>query len=125
MDAYQDAIGILKEAKSRYPNLRGDVHFFVGGRAEAEALIALGFTLSFTAVITFARDYDDVIRAIPLMSILSETDSPYVAPASRRGQRNDPLAVTLVVAKIAEIRGGDLEEVRQTLLANAQKMFSL
>lgn len=92
---------------------------------EAEALIALDFTLSFTAVITFARDYDEVIRAVPLTSILSETDAPYVAPASRRGKRNDPLAVIEVVAKIADIKGEDPETVRATLLANAQHLFSL
>lgn len=124
-DAYQDVLTILTEAKGMYPNLRGDMHFFVGGVAEAEAFTALGFTLSFTAVITFARDYDDAIRAVPLTSILAETDAPYVAPASRRGQRNDPLAVVDVVAKIAEIRGEDLETVRTTLLSNTHCMFSL
>lgn len=125
MDAYGDLIEILTEAKEKHPNLLGDIHFFAGGIREAEALIALGFAISFTAVITFARDYDDVIRATPLTSILSETDSPYVAPASRRGERNDPLAVIDVVQKIAAIRGEDPEAVRAALLANAQHLFSL
>ena len=125
MDAYTDLIEVLKAAKAEYPTLRGDIHFFVGGVAEAEALIALGFTISFTAVITFARDYDDVIKSVPLGSILSETDAPYVAPLSRRGTRNDPLAVQDVVAKIAEIRGEDFEVVRQNLLANAKRLFAL
>lgn len=124
-DAYQDLINILKEAKSKHPNLRGDVHFFVGGIQEAEMLIALDFTVSFTAVITFARDYDAVIRAVPLGSILSETDAPYVAPVSRRGKRNDPLAVVEVVGEIASIRGEDPETIRAALLANAQRLFSL
>jgi len=123
MDAYQDLIAILGEAKTTYPSLRGDIHFFVGGVEEAEAFIALGFTVSFTAVITFARDYDAVIRAVPLASILSETDAPYLAPASRRGKRNDPLAVVEVAAKIAAIRGEDPEMVRETLLENAQRLF--
>ncbi len=125
MDAYRDLIDILKEAKAAHPALRGDAHFFVGGVAEEEALIALGFTVSFTAVITFARDYDEVIRAAPLASILSETDAPYIAPASRRGKRNDPLAVIEVVSKIAEIRGEDTETVRAALLTNAERVFSL
>lgn len=124
-DAYHDIIAILQEAKNTYPRLRGDSHFFVSGEVEAAAFIVLDFTVSFTAVITFARDYDEVIRTVPLASILSETDSPYVAPASRRGQRNDPLAVVDVVAKIAEIRGEDLETIRQALLANAEHIFSL
>ncbi len=124
-DAYQDLIEILKEAKVHYPSLRGDIHFFVGDLKEAEAFIVLDFTISFTAVITFARDYDAVIKSVPLTSILSETDAPYLAPASRRGQRNDPLAVQEVVAKIAEIRGEDLETVRAALLANARRMFGM
>ena len=124
-DAYEDVIAILTEAKKTHPGLRGDIHFFVGGVAEAQALIALDFTLSFTAVITFARDYDAVIRSVPLTSILSETDAPYVAPVSRRGSRNDPLSVKDVVQKIAEIRGEDAEVVQTALIANARKMFSL
>lgn len=125
-DAYHDLIKILKEVKVAHGSaVRGDVHFFVGGISEAEALIALGFTISFTAVITFARDYDEVIKSVPLTSILSETDAPYVAPISRRRERNDPLAVIDVVAKIAEIRGELLETTRSTLLANAQNLFCL
>lgn len=122
-DAYTDLIQILTEAKQKYPDLRGDIHFFVGGVPEMQALTALGFTVSYTAVITFARDYDEVIRAAPLDSILSETDAPYVAPLSRRGERNDPLAVEDVVARIAEIRGEDPEVVREALLANADRLF--
>jgi TatD DNase family protein len=124
-DAYQDLILILKEAKAAHPKLHGDIHFFVGGVEEAKELIALGFTVSFTAVITFARDYDEVIRTVPLTSILSETDAPYLAPLARRGERNDPLAVIDVVAKIAEIRGEDPEAVRITLLENARRVFAL
>ena len=124
-DAYQDLIGMLQEGKARHPHLRGDVHFFVGGIEEMQALTTLGFTVSFTAVITFAREYDAVLRAAPLANILSETDAPYVAPASRRGQRNDPLAVEEVVAKIAEIRGEDPEVVREALLQNAKRLFSV
>lgn len=124
-DAYQDLIQILKEAKEKHPTLRGDIHFFVGGAAEMQELVALGFTCSFTAVITFARDYDEVIRTIPLEMILSETDAPYVAPLARRGQRNDPLAVEDVAAKIAEIRGEDREVVRAALVENAERLFGL
>lgn len=124
-DAYHDLIEILTEAKEKHPNLRGDIHFFVGGVEEAHALIALDFTLSFTAVTTFTRDYDETIRSVPLTSILSETDAPYVAPASRRGQRNDPLAVVDVAAKIAEIRNEDTETVRLALIENTRRVFGL
>jgi len=124
-DAYHDLIVILKEAKVAHHKLNGDIHFFVGGVDEAKALIALGFTVSFTAVITFARDYDEVIRSVPLASILSETDAPYLAPLARRGERNDPLTVIDVVAKIAEIRNEDPELIRAALFENACRLFAL
>lgn len=126
MDAYRDLIDILTVSRGEHgEKFRGDVHFFVGGIEEARQLFDLGFTISYTAVITFARDYDDVVRFAPLDHLLSETDAPYVAPEGRRGERNDPLAVQDVVAKIAEIRGEQLESVRAALLENARRLFAL
>ena len=126
MDAYQDLVSVLQNTSIEHPNLRGDIHFFVGGVSEMRELVRLGFTISFTAVITFARDYDEVIRQTPLESILSETDSPYVPPTNRvRGSRNDPLAVIDVVSKIAEIRGEDSEIVRAAIFNNTQRLFTL
>lgn len=125
-NAYQDLISILKEKKQEHgDDLFGDIHFFVGGVEEAQELTALGFTLSFTAVLTFTHDYDEVIRSVPLSSILSETDSPYVAPEGRRGTRNDPLAAIDVVGAIARIREEDEELVRATILENAKRVFRL
>lgn len=125
-DTYRDLIGIVGESKTKYPKLKGDIHFFVGGIEEMHEFISLDFTVSFTAVITFARDYDEVIRSAPLAMMLSETDSPYVPPTNRaRGSRNDPLAVQDVVAKIAEIRGEDPDTIRCALLANARRLFAL
>lgn len=124
-NAYHDLIAILQDAKKEYPKLRGDIHFFVGGIGEAQALCALDFMISFTAVITFTRDYDAVIQATPLSHILCETDSPFIAPAPRRGERNDPLTVRTVAAKIAEIRNENPEEVRTALLSNGKRLFNL
>lgn len=125
-DAYRDLIDILKSVKHEHGDaLRGDIHFFVGGVEEARELIALDFTLSYTAVLTFTRDYDDVVRFAPMTHLLTETDSPYVAPAPNRGKRNDPLAVRSVVESIAAIRGEDPETVRVHILQNAQRVFKL
>ena len=120
MDAYQDAIEMVEGR-----GVRGNMHFYVGDLDTTKRFLELGFTFSFTAVITFARDYDEVIRYLPLESILTETDAPYVAPVSRRGQRNDPLAIPEIVAKIAEIRGEGEEVVREAVLANAKRLFRL
>ena len=126
MDAYEDAIEMLTEAKKEFgDSLRGNMHFYVGDIAVTKKFLELGFTFSFTAVLTFARDYDDVVRYIPLTNILSETDSPYVAPAPHRGKRNDPLAVRAVVKALAEIRSEDEEGVREAVLQNAKRVFSI
>lgn len=125
-DTYRDMIDILRAHKQEYGDrLRGDIHFFVGGVEEARDFVDLGFTMSFTAVLTFARDYDEVVRYLPLDHIITETDAPYIAPKRIRGQRNDPLSVVDVVGAIAEIRGEDLEDVRTAVLANAERVFQL
>ncbi len=125
-DAYREVLDILipykKEAGER---LYGDVHFFAGDTETAREFIELGFSLSFTGVITFARNYDEVIRSIPLESILSETDAPFVAPIPYRGKRNEPAYVVEVVRKLAEIRGEDFEKVRTQLLENTRRVFGL
>ncbi len=125
-DAYQDALTVLKSRKQEAGDaLQANFHFFVGGIEEARLALELDFTMSYTAVVTFARDYDEVIRYIPLSNILTETDSPYVAPEPNRGRRNEPTAVRNVIQSFAAIRGEDEEKVRQAVLENAQKRFSL
>ena len=79
--------------------MKGDVHFFAGSLQEAKAFLDFGFTLSFTGVITFTHDYDEIIRNTPLHMIMSETDSPYVAPVPYRGKRNEPVYVKEIVKK--------------------------
>lgn len=123
MDAYEDAIQMLTSAKREHPDLRGDFHFFVGSIEVARRILELDFTLSFTAVLTFTRDYDEVVRFIPQTHLLAETDAPYVAPASRRGQRNDPLSVIDVLDAMANIRGEDGEELRKAVLKNTINLF--
>jgi TatD DNase family protein len=125
-DAYRDLIEFLTSAKREYGDaLTGNIHFFVGGIEEARAFIDLDFTLSYTAVLTFTHDYDEAVRYIPLSHIISETDSPYVAPASRRGQRNDPRSIPAVVEAISRIKGASEEEVRVNILRNAERVFKL
>ena len=122
-DAYQEILEILEPLGNRVSKLRGNVHFFAGDWEIAQRFIAIGFTLSFTGVITFVRDYDEVIKNAPFSSIMSETDSPYVAPVPYRGKRNEPSYVSEVVKRIAEIRGVDFEAVREALVENALNMI--
>jgi TatD DNase family protein len=120
-NAYRDALEVVK----KHSKVHGDVHFFVGNLEEAKQFIDLGFRLSFTGVITFARDYDEVIKNIPLNMIMSETDAPFVSPKPYRGERNEPVHVMEVVSAIASIRGEEIDKVSQHLVDNAKKLFSI
>ena len=120
-NAYEDALEIIKA----HAKVRGDVHFFAGDWEIAKKFLDIGFTLSFTGVLTFTHDYDEVVKNAPLDMILSETDAPYVTPVPHRGKRNEPAYVQEVVRAIAGIRGEDLEMVAIQVLANARRVFGL
>lgn len=125
-ESYKKILEILdEEFITRGAKLRGNAHFFAGTVEEAQAFLDRGFTVSFTGVITFAKQYEELVRYVPLEKMLSETDCPFVAPAPYRGKRNEPSFVKEVVKKIAEIKGLDIEVVRATLLENAKRQFRL
>lgn len=119
--AYDDALAILK----REAKVKGDVHFFAGDWNVARQFLDFGFTLSFTGVLTFTRDYDEVVKNAPLDMLLIETDAPYVAPVPHRGKRNEPAYVVEVAKAVARIRSEDEEKVRETLLENAKRVFNI
>ncbi len=119
-----ELLDILEPLSKIYgEKLRGNVHFFAGDIEVAKRFFNIGFTISFTGVITFASDYDEVVKYAPLDMIMSETDSPWVTPVPYRGKRNEPSYVQEVVKKIAEIRGEEINKVEETLISNVKRMF--
>jgi len=121
-DAYLDVLEILSDYAGK---VRGNIHFFAGDKEIAQKFLDLGFTISFTGVITFAEQYRELVEFVPLDKIHAETDCPYVSPAPHRGKRNEPANSIIVAEKIAEIKGLDFEEVKQQLVANAKSLFQL
>ncbi len=125
-NAYEDMLDILEDAKKKHgEKLLGNAHFFAGDTEIAKRFLDIGFTMSFSGVITFAKEYDDVVRFIPLSMMHGETDSPYATPSPFRGQKNTPLFVQEIVARIAVLREEGMEEVRMQLVENAKKMFNV
>ncbi len=118
---YADVHDVLQQ----YAKVPFNIHFYAGTIAEAEKFFALGGTVSFTGVITFAKVYEEVVRALPLELIHGETDCPYVAPVPHRGKRAEPWMVKEVYKKIAAIRGEDEEMVREQLVENAKRFYKL
>ena len=124
-DAYEDILEILIQNKKRYGDkLRGNVHFFAGDLEIAKRLFAMDFSVSFTGVVTFTSDYDEVIKSAPIDMVMTETDSPYVAPKPYRGKRNEPTYVKEVAHKIAEIRGENINELQKRFIDNFKTRFN-
>lgn len=118
---YADVYDTLKQ----YAKVPFNVHFYAGTFAEAEKFFELGGTISFTGVITFAKDYEEVVRNAPLELIHGETDCPYVAPIPHRGKRCEPWMVQEVYKKIAEIKEMDEDVVREQLVKNAIRHYKI
>lgn len=134
MDAYEEAADYFESlGNGQHPDVdqggggvvRGNMHFFVGDLAVARRFWALGMTTSFTGVLTFTEDYDEVVREAPLDMILTETDAPYAAPKPHRGKRNEPAYVGHVVGALARIRGISEEEVQRAVRENARRVFGV
>ncbi len=153
-DAYYDALEILKQYSSvlrtaplreeQFPDvdikaplleelreavrstaIHANFHFFSGSTQCMFDIIAAGFTVSVDGPITFSHDYDDMIRACPVESLMIETDAPFAAPVPYRGKPCEPWMVVEVARKIAELKGMDLEIVRAQMIENTKTFFSL
>ena len=104
-EADEDTLAILTETGR--PAVRGVVHCFTGDAVLAERVVALGFHVSFSGIVTF-RAADSVREAatvVPDDRLLVETDAPYLAPVPHRGKRNEPAWVGQVADMLADVRG--------------------
>jgi len=125
-EAHDDLHKIFKEWISTGKSLPGGVlHSFSGTMDQAQAYLDMGFYLGFNGIITFARDYDEVIKTMPFDRILVETDCQYLTPVALRGKRNEPSYVRHVAQKIAELRGVSFEEVAEATTKNAKGLFKI
>jgi TatD DNase family protein len=124
-DAYHDTLDILESYHKANPALSGNAHFFAGDQDVLKRFLDIGFTVSFTGVLTFTHDYDDLVRYTPLESLHVETDAPFVAPQPHRGARNSPEYIPYVVKALARIREEDEEMINKTLISNAERAFGI
>lgn len=106
---------------------RGILHCFTGTLEDARELMALGFLVSFAGNLTFkkADDLRAVASEIPLDRLLTETDSPYLAPVPHRGKRNEPARVIEVTRELARLHGVSHVKMGQHALRNFARFFRL
>ncbi len=105
----------------------GVIHCFTGGWDLARACLDLGFHISFSGILTFpgAGPLRAVAARVPAERLLVETDSPYLAPAPRRGGRNEPARVVEVLECLARTRGVSATEMAATTTASFEKLFGV
>ncbi len=125
-DAWPACLAILAQGW-RSAGLGGILHCFTGTLEEARKGIEMGFLVSFAGNLTYpkAQNLRDVARELPLDCLLIETDSPFLAPQSRRGQRNEPAYLAEVAQTLAIVRDLAADEIAGLTAANFRRFFKL
>jgi TatD DNase family protein len=125
-DAWDDLFQVL-EKHWRPTGLGGIMHCFGGGWDQARSSLDLGFLVSFAGNLTYpkAQPLRDVAARMPLDSILVETDAPWLAPAPRRGQRNEPALVVQTAQVLAGLLNAKPNEIAAATTTNFFRLFHL
>lgn len=129
--AHDDMLAILRGLKKEYkdslPKNRpwGVMHCYSGDEDLAWQYFSLGLIISFTGLITFSAQWDDLIRRVPLEKVMIETDCPYMTPEPYRGERNEPILVKYVAQRIAEIKNLAVDRVADITSKTAREFFKI
>ena len=125
-DANDETVEILKDECS-YDGFRGIMHCFGGTPEMAEALMPLGFLISFAGNVTFkkADNLRDAARVVPLDRMLIETDCPFLTPVPFRGKRNEPAYVTHTANFLADMFGVEASVFADQTTQNFLNFFKL
>jgi TatD DNase family protein len=105
----------------------GVLHYFSSSVEDARRYYDLGFLISVHTSVTHPKSQAlrEVASALPLDALVVETDSPYGAPQSQRGKRNEPAYVRAAAEQIAAVRGTGFETVAEATSAGARRLFGL
>ena len=124
-DASIDTVEILEGTDKKPEKIM--FHCFDLNEQTAKYIIEKGYKISVGGNITYKRTDTaiKVIKEMPIENIMTETDSPYLAPVPHRGERNESLNIKYVIEKIAEIKGVDKESVARNLYNNAVEFYGL
>ena len=122
--ADDDTITILQTEmkQGKFPGL---IHCFSTGQKLAEAAIEMGMCVSISGIITFkkAEALQNIVKDLPLTSLLVETDAPYLAPMPHRGKSNEPAYTRYTAEFIAQLKGVTYDEVARVTTGNFFSLF--
>jgi len=124
-EAHQETLEILKSEEAE--ECAGIIHCFSGNYEMAKACMDMGFYISIPGSITFknAEEFRQIVKRIPLESLLVETDAPFLTPEPFRGKRNEPSYVRYTAQKVAEIKKISFEKVADVTTENALRVYRL
>ncbi len=123
-DAAEDTLNTIKRYNTQ--NIKGIVHCFSYSKEIALEYIKMGWYIGVGGVVTFknGKKLVETVKAIPIESIVLETDCPYMAPVPHRGERNCSIYLSHVVEKIAELKGLSIQEVEDITYENALRVYN-
>ena len=121
-EAHEDTLNLIREYRPR-----GVVHCFSGSAEMARQITDLGMYIGLGGAATFknARKPIEVAESLPLDRLLLETDAPYMAPVPFRGKRCDSSLIAHTAARIAEVRGMEVDALLDATRENANRLFGL
>ena len=122
-DAYDELYEQIKDYKG---TVRGLMHCYMGTWDQAKKFLGLGLYISFSGNITYKGNgyIRETAKKLPADKILTETDSPFLSPEPRRGQRNEPIYVKIVAATLANLKGWSVEKSARLTSQNAKDLFN-
>ncbi|RKZ29827.1 ribosomal RNA small subunit methyltransferase A [bacterium] len=121
-EAWPDARRILDE----HPDIRGVLHSFSGNEDDLNWALKRGYYIGLGGPVTFGNfEKAELVAKIPPERLLTETDSPYLAPQSHRGKRNEPAYISEITEKLAEIMGISVDELSKSVCRNTSELFDI
>jgi len=127
-EAFADFFELLDSEYLKFdPKKKGVLHCFTGTSVEARAVVERGWLVSFSGIVTFKKSVDlqEAASVVPLENLLIETDTPYLAPQSKRGKPNEPAFIVETAEMLSKIKNCTLNEIYEKTAANASSLFNL
>lgn len=123
-DAAADTMEIIREYGKK---VRGIIHCYSYSPEMAVEYVKLGYLIGIGGVVTFknGRKLKETVQAVPMESLVLETDCPYLSPEPNRGKRNSSLNLEYVAAAIAELKGITPEAVVRITAENAERIYGI
>ncbi|MEK6792462.1 MAG: TatD family hydrolase [Nanoarchaeota archaeon] len=97
------------------------MHCFSGKMSLVDRIVVNGWSLSIPANVNYNQQFQDVVKRVPLQSLLCETDSPFLHPLKE--WPNEPSNVIYSYKKIAKIKSTSLKQAEQEIESNYLRLF--